>query len=112
MGVYSKQIEYKGRTIYLKIKKEIKNMPRYNGTGPLGLGPGTGWGLGPCGAGMGQRRGGGRGRGLGWRRFEVINPVSTPTKKEEMEVLSEEAEILEEELKAIKSRLAELKSQK
>lgn len=24
MGVYSKQIEYKGRTIYLKIKKEIK----------------------------------------------------------------------------------------
>lgn len=35
-----------------------RNMPRYNGTGPLGFGPGTGWGLGPCGAGMGWGRSG------------------------------------------------------
>jgi hypothetical protein len=61
---------------------------------------------------MGQRRGGGRGQGFGWRRFWGYYPASTPTKKEEVEVLSEEAEILEEELKTIKSRLAELKGQK
>jgi len=90
-------------------------MPRYNGTGPLGFGPGTGWGLGPCGAGMAYgRRGAGRGfgRGFGWRRFWGYYPSSTPTKKEEAEILSEEASALEEELKAIKARLAELKGQK
>lgn len=85
-------------------------MPRYDGTGPLGLGPGTGWGLGPCGAGMAWRRG--WGRGFGWRRFWGYYPNFAPTKKEETEILSEEAAVLEEELKAIKARLAELKGQK
>jgi len=78
-------------------------MPRYDGTGPLGSGPGTGLGLGPCGAGRGFRR------GFGWRRFWGYYPASTPTKKEEVEILAEEASALEEELKAIKARLAELK---
>jgi len=98
-------------------------MPRYNGTGPLGLGPGTGWGLGPCGAGMayGRRparrsldagRDNGRIRGFGWRRFWGYYPTSAPSKKEETKILSEEAEILEQELKTIKARLAELKDQK
>jgi hypothetical protein len=60
------------------------------------------------------RRGAGRGfgRGFGWRRFGGYYPGFTPTKKEEVEILSEEASALEEELKAIKARLAELKGQK
>jgi len=70
-------------------------MPRYNGTGPLGLGPGTGWGLGPCGGGMSWRRGFGRGFGRFWRFGPQI------TKKEEKEMLKEEVGILEDELKVI-----------
>jgi len=88
-------------------------MPRFNKTGPLGYGPGTGRGLGPCSGGQAYgRKSGGRGQGFGWRRFWGYYPTSTPSKKEETEILSEETEILEEELKTIKSRLAELKGQK
>jgi len=79
----------------------------------MGYGPGTGWGMGPCGGGQAYgRRGAGRGRRLGWRRFWGYYPASTPTKKEEIEVLLEESIALEQELKAIKTRLAELKEQK
>jgi len=85
-------------------------MPRFDGTGPLGLGPGTGWGLGPCGAGLAWRRG--WGRGFGWRRFWRFWGYPQITKKEEKELLEEEMADLEEELKAIKERLAELKGQK
>ena len=71
----------------------------------MGRGPGTGWGLGPCGGGMANgRRGTGRGQGLGWRRFWGNSSATSPSKKEE-------AEVLEEELKAIKARLAQLKDQ-
>jgi len=88
-------------------------MPRLNKTGPLGYGPGTGRGLGPCGGGVAySRRSSGRGQGFGWRRFWGYYPASTPSKKEETEMLSEETAILEEELKAIKSRLTQLKGQK
>jgi len=66
----------------------IKNMPKFDQTGPEGLGPRTGRGMGPC------------CRGLGCRRFF--------TKKEESELLKEEAQALEEELKAIKERLTEI----
>jgi hypothetical protein len=89
-------------------------MPRFDGTGPLGLGPGTGWGLGPCGAGLAWRRG--WGRGFGWRRFWrfpwFFSYPERITKKEELEVLVEEAEALKEELKEINKRIAELKGQK
>ncbi len=88
-------------------------MPRFDGTGPLGLGPGTGWGLGPCGAGMAWRRG--FGRGFGWRRFWRFwgCPYQPElTKKEEKEWLEEELKNLEEEMKEIKARLSELKGQK
>lgn len=64
-------------------------MPRYDGTGLLGLGPGTGWGLGPCGAGMPWRRG----RGFGWKKFWRFfgYPYQVQiTKKEEKELLEEE----------------------
>ena len=81
-------------------------MPRFDGTGPLGLGPRTGWGLGPCGFGLGWGRGYGRGFGRFWRFGPQI------TKKEEKEMLKEEVEILEDELKATKARISELKGQK
>ena len=109
---------YKGWTIIYKITKN-KNMPGFNGTGPLGFGPGTGWGWGPCGAGMGWRSGRGRGRGFGrGGRFWGYGPWNYGpyqpkiTKKEEIEMLTDEAELLEEELKAIKERLTELKVKK
>jgi hypothetical protein len=87
-------------------------MPRFDGTGPLGLGPGTGWGMGPCGAGRGR----GWGRGYG-RRFWGYPYGAYPyqpqiTKEEEKEVLEEELKNLKEEMKEIEARLAELKGQK
>ena len=86
-----------------------KNMPRFDGTGPLGFGPGTGWGMGPCGMGMDWRRGFGRGFG----RFGGYYPYQPRiTKKEETEILRDEAEALEEELQDIKERLTELKAKK
>jgi hypothetical protein len=89
--------------------KNNKNMPRFNGTGPLGTGPGTGWGMGPCGAGMSWRRGRGRGFGRFWGYGPYQFQVS---KKEETEMLADEAELLEEELKTVKQRLAELRAKK
>jgi hypothetical protein len=77
------------------IIKSFKNMPRFDGTGPLGSGPGTGWGLGPCGAGRFNR---------GFRRFY--------SRQEESEILKEEVKVLEDELKAVKERLTDLKGQK
>jgi len=85
-------------------------MPRFDGTGPLGLGPGTGWGRDPCGMGMAWRRG--WGRGFGWRRFWGYPYQPQITEKEEKEILEQDTKDLEEELKAIKARLAELKGQK
>ncbi len=88
-------------------------MPRFDGTGPMGLGPGTGWGRGPCGAGLGR----GYGRGFGWRRFRGYGSYAYPyqaqiSRKEEKEILEDEVAGLEEELKAVKTRLTELKGQK
>lgn len=76
-------------------------MPKFDGTGPMGLGPGSGWGRGPC--GMGRRRGFGGGFGRFWKFGSQVTP------KEEKDILKEEAEALEEDLKAIKERLAQLK---
>ncbi len=83
-------------------KNYLKNMPRFDGTGPLGYGPRTGRGMGFCGGGMGWGRG--YGRGIGWRNFY--------TRKEESEMLKDEQAALEEELKAVKERLAEIDGQK
>jgi len=96
-------------------------MPRFDGTGPLGLGPGTGWGLGPCGAGRAWRRGLGRGlgygRGFAWRRYWGYPYGAYPyqsqlTKEEEKEMLEEELENLKEEMKQLEARLTELKAEK
>jgi len=86
-------------------------MPRFDGTGPLGLGPGTGWGLGPCGAGRAWGRG--FGRGFAWRRYWG-SPYLSP--KNELKALEEDIQELEEELKALKEEKEalekELKGQK
>ena len=107
MGIYSKYTTAK----ISRLEKEVINMPRQNGTGPMGYGPGTGRGMGPCGGGMawGRRAGG---RGFGWRRFWGYYPAPSVNKKEEAEILNEEAQILEDELKAVKARLEEIKNQK
>lgn len=92
----------------MKKPSKEKNMPGFDGTGPLGMGPGTGRGLGPCGAGMAWRRGRGS-RGFGFRRFWDYAPYDRVlTKDEEKEMLKNEASILEEELAEIKSRLKEI----
>jgi len=63
-------------------KKGGKNMPRRNGTGPLGQGAMTGRGMGPC---NGQRtnyaRGYGRGMGMG-NGLGRSNFYATPTKED------------------------------
>jgi hypothetical protein len=70
-------------------------MPRFDGTGPMGLGAGTGRRMGICGAGLGY--------GLRGRRF--ISP------KNELAALEEEEKMIEEELKAIKEEKAALNDQ-
>jgi hypothetical protein len=51
-------------------------MPKFDGTGPMGMGPRTGRGFGPCGFGLGLRRMFGRGRGMG--RYFGWNQPQTP----------------------------------
>ncbi|OGP62324.1 MAG: hypothetical protein A2V65_05255, partial [Deltaproteobacteria bacterium RBG_13_49_15] len=50
------------KQIYFTQQKEVTNMPRGDGTGPLGQGAGTGKGRGKCKTGAGS--GAGQGRGL------------------------------------------------
>jgi len=73
-------------------------MPRFDGTGPMGLGPMTGRGLGPCGLGLGWRRRFGMGRGLG-RYFGWVWPR---TEKDQLKALAEYKKALEEELEDIR----------
>jgi hypothetical protein len=89
-------------TIIMK-KGGEKNMPKLDGTGPMGKGAGTGRGLGPCVSDM--RRGWGchGGYGFGFRRF--ISP------KNEMAALEEEEKMLEEELAAVKEEKTALQGQ-
>lgn len=78
-------------------------MPRFDGTGPMGLGPRTGRGLGPCGSGYCPRGlgfGRGYGRGFGFRQFS--------SDKNTKVALEDEKQILEEELKAINAEIEEL----
>lgn len=70
-------------------------MPRFDGTGPLGMGPGTGRGMGPCCQGAWWRKG-----GMGWRRFY--------NKQEEKEDIESEIKVMEEDLQALKERLSEI----
>lgn len=78
---------------YVINAKEVKNMPRRDGTGPRGLGLMAGRGL-----GLGCRRGFGQGFGRGY----WVNNISQRTEKE---LLQEEKDILESRLEAIKKEI-------
>ncbi|MBA7611483.1 hypothetical protein ES703_18707 [subsurface metagenome] len=121
-------------------RKEMKNMPRGDGTGPGGLGPMTGRAAGYCagypmpgfmnpyGGRPGLGFGYGRGFGRGFRRAfgpAYSYPVTPPPTaygggfyqppvepKQEMEMLAEEAKALKEQLEAINKRVSELKETK
>jgi hypothetical protein len=85
------------------LREEVKNMPRFNGTGPTGQGARTGRGMGRCGGGLQQGLGYGRGYGLGQRRFiSSANNLTT---------LEDEEQILEKELAAVKAEKDALKNQ-
>lgn len=92
----------KGQNI-IKNKKKYKNMPRLDGTGPMGQGQRTGRGMGFCGTGRGVGRGYSNRDTFGRRRF--ISP------KNELSALENEEKILEEELAAVKEEKASLQSQ-
>lgn len=87
-------------------------MPRFDGTGPMGMGRLTGRGMGGCGCGMmGCGFGGGLGRGMrrgfgrGLAGFYAYG--RTLSKDEEKENLENYRKALEEELESVKEVLAE-----
>lgn len=103
---------------YATNHKEVKSMPRRDGTGPMGAGSMTGRGLGLCtganavkyGAGLGMmglglglacRRGFGRGFGRGF----AINQTSPKTQKE---LLNEQKTMLQDRLEVIGKQLENL----
>jgi len=80
--------------------KYNKNMPRGDGTGPLGQGPRTGRGMGNCEGGMGFRS---YGRGCCGGYFGRM----FCTKEERSELLKDRKEALENELKAVNEELGQ-----
>jgi hypothetical protein len=121
-------------------EKEVLDMPRFDGTGPMGAGPMTGGGRGFCnpasagyygpgyergfgygrgyGRGRGMRRGFGAGRGYGRRGFyPAWGPGYAPpygpysmNPQGEAGMLRDEAEYMKQELDAIQKRLEELEA--
>lgn len=105
------------------MKQEVIEMPRFDGTGPMGMGPMTGRGLGYCtgvrrplGAGYGGGfYGRGRGGGFGYKRgfFGYSRPVyyDNPqyVEKPSKELLLDQKKYLEEELASINKQIDELK---
>jgi hypothetical protein len=73
-------------------------MPKFDGTGPMGMGPQAGWGYGPCGLGLGWRRRFGANRGMG-RYFG--NWDCPETKEERLKALVDYKKALEEELEDV-----------
>jgi hypothetical protein len=108
----------------LRSKKEVKNMPGFDRTGPLGQGSMTGRGMGPCGSGYargvgrGAGRGFGRGMGRGFGRAAGFAPAwgssygYQPTRDQEIADLRAEKEAITEELKQLNERLKELETKK
>lgn len=83
-------------------------MPKYDGTGPMGMGPRTGRGFGPCGLGLGWRKKFGKGRGMG--RYFGWNQPQTP--KDQLEALADYKKALEEELEDVNKEKKELSEEK
>jgi hypothetical protein len=75
----------------------VINMPRFDGTGPMGRGSRTGMGLGYCGIGCGRLR------GFGGSRFRSAKNELGALEEEEA-FLKEELEILQEEKKALQAQ--------
>ena len=88
-------------------------MPRFDGTGPMGMGSMTGRGLGPCGYGF---QGGGRGRGMGYGMMMGGCPwygrMIGPTAGEKKEILKDQVEMLKQNLDLAQKRLSEIENQK
>ncbi len=105
--------------------KEVKAMPGFDGTGPLGMGPMTGGGRGFCnpwgwgggrgwfgrGRGFGRGPGFGRGSGMGWRQAAYGAPYAPPyappamSREQEMDMLQNQAQAIKEELEDIEARI-------
>jgi hypothetical protein len=97
--------------------KEVKNMPRRDGTGPMGAGSMTGRGLGLCtganavkyGSGLGMGLGLGlacrHGFGRGFGRGFAFNQTSSKTQKE---LLQEQKTMLQNRLEVIDKQLENL----
>lgn len=83
--------------------KEVKTIPRMDGTGPMGLGAGTGFGRGLCAGNPGVRKGMqfgyGFGRRMGLRRMQPKNTKDRLLARKSM---------LQEELKAVDEALAKM----
>ena len=109
-------------------RKEVTNMPGFDGTGPMGAGSMTGRGLGNCnpagsrmrpgtgrGMGLGFRRGFGSGMGRGFGRGMNFNPnYNMPAyqmnSSDELNMLKAEAEALKQDMESINMRIKELKN--
>jgi hypothetical protein len=103
--------------VYAENYREVKSMPRRDGTGPMGAGSMTGKGLGLCtganaaknGAGLGMRFGLGfacrRGFGRGFGRGFEINQTSSKTEKE---LLNEQKTMLQDRIEIIDKQLENL----
>jgi len=85
------------------INQYNKNMPRLDGTGPMGQGPRTGRGMGNCNGGIGY----GFGRGYGCGCCDGYFGRMFYTKEERNKLLNDRKEALENELKAVNEELGQ-----
>ena len=125
-----------GEVVHFK-REEVCDMPRFDGTGPMGAGPMTGGARGRCnpsgryygapgygfGRGAGYRGARGYGRGLGGRGTYApaggwYGPAYAPpygnsypmNPDDEMNMLRDEANAIKNDLDAINKRIGELES--
>ena len=104
----------------------MRNMPRYDGTGPSGRGPKTGRGMGDCVGFMPQGWGGGWGMGwgdgfgfgrrhgrrmMGWN-CPLCGRFDQPDKKKAKEYYEEYIKAMEESVEETKKALKELNEEK
>jgi hypothetical protein len=87
----------------------VKNMPKYDKTGPLGKGPQTGRGFGPCSPNPRRSRGFGMNRGAG-KFFGCPNWPQTNT--DQIKTLADYRKALEKEIKTVKEEEEKLKKSK
>ena len=96
--------EVEDAAVKIIFREAVIIMPRFDGTGPMGMGPGTGRGMGPCGAG--------RGFGFGTGYYGCPAGYGRRlSRKSEKEILEDELEAIEEEKEEIRARLEELKAE-